>query len=358
LGEQGLEAFWSNDFVNADEKLDRAFRLYATPTLGLWSGRARMKLGNWVEAAERFREASRASEAAGDTAAQKQAQREASQELEALSPRIPSLTIQLDGAHASEVAVTLDGALLVSTMLGVRRPTNPGTHRVVATRSDERREQVVQLAEQEHKIAQFEFKRTIAAGPTTVPPGGAAVPASVPAAPAANAAAQALSPAPAAAPAQAPTPARATAPAQAPAPAPARANAAAPATASTTGALADPQPSAAGADATAAAPVNPWLVTSIVALSAGAVGLLTASVATAVANSKLEDCPDNHCPSHAIADSYVSMKTVATVSFFAGATFAIAGAVVLFGAPSEKPAAEQRVSWGVGPGSLAVRATF
>jgi len=50
LGTQGIEAYWANDFDTANTKLDRAYRLYATATLGLWSARSRMQLGLWVEA--------------------------------------------------------------------------------------------------------------------------------------------------------------------------------------------------------------------------------------------------------------------------------------------------------------------
>src|ERR1700712_1941457 len=60
LGTQGIEAYWANDLQTANPKLDRAFRLYATSTLGLWSARARVQLGQLVAGAERYREALRA----------------------------------------------------------------------------------------------------------------------------------------------------------------------------------------------------------------------------------------------------------------------------------------------------------
>src|SRR5215467_3274187 len=65
LGEEGLEAYQASDYLLAERKLDRAYRLFATPTLGLWSARARIKAGHWVEAAERFRDAARASAEVG-----------------------------------------------------------------------------------------------------------------------------------------------------------------------------------------------------------------------------------------------------------------------------------------------------
>src|SRR5262245_32434465 len=59
LGAEGIEAYQANQFTTADEKLERAYRLFAAPTLGLWSARALVKLGRWVEAAKRYREATR-----------------------------------------------------------------------------------------------------------------------------------------------------------------------------------------------------------------------------------------------------------------------------------------------------------
>lgn len=57
LGEHGIEAYWDHDYVAANDSLEKAFRLFATPTLGLWSARARVSLGRLVEAAERYRDA-------------------------------------------------------------------------------------------------------------------------------------------------------------------------------------------------------------------------------------------------------------------------------------------------------------
>jgi hypothetical protein len=95
LGEQGIEAYWAEDYRAAEEKLDRAYLLLAVPTLGLWSARARARLGHLVEAAERYRDTARASEAIGNSTAQREAQRTAADELTTLSLRIPSLTIRL-----------------------------------------------------------------------------------------------------------------------------------------------------------------------------------------------------------------------------------------------------------------------
>jgi hypothetical protein len=56
LGEQGIEAYRAEDYKAAEQTLDRAYQLFAVPTLGLWSARVRARLGHLVEAAERYRD--------------------------------------------------------------------------------------------------------------------------------------------------------------------------------------------------------------------------------------------------------------------------------------------------------------
>jgi hypothetical protein len=87
LAAEAIEAYQARDFSSASQNLDKAYRLFATPTLGLWSARASYQLGRWVEAAERYREAQRASADIGDAATQRQAQRGASDEVAAALPK-------------------------------------------------------------------------------------------------------------------------------------------------------------------------------------------------------------------------------------------------------------------------------
>lgn len=171
LGEQGIHAYEANDFVTAAAQLDRAYRLFHVPTLGLWSARAHQQLGHWVEAAERYRDTIRRSEPAADNPAQRSAQRDAAGELEALLPRIPSLTIQIEQSDAAAASVTLDGVEVSADMLGISRPTNPGTHQLVAQRGDERIETTIQLLERDAKVVPFTW--TPAAPSALSPPSAA-----------------------------------------------------------------------------------------------------------------------------------------------------------------------------------------
>jgi len=298
LGEQGIQAFWANDFVSADEKLDKAYRLYPTPTLGLWSARARAKRDHWVEAAERYREAARPSDVVGDAAAQKQAQKDATKELNELSPTIPSLTIQLEGAEPSEVTVTIDGVAVPAALIDASRPTNPGKHRVVAVRRDERNESELTLVEKDRKTVAFEFK------------------------------------------AQAPSPTAPAAATTTPAEAPAAASAPAPPAATTERASSVLVPIGIGA----------------VAISAAS--LVTSGVTALVANGKRDACPDNTCTKSSDKDAYDSVKTIATVTFYVGAVLAAAGLTSWIIGANQNSESDRAVSFELAPTGAAIRGAF
>ncbi|HKU38440.1 MAG TPA: hypothetical protein VJR89_09845 [Polyangiales bacterium] len=315
LGAEGIDAYQAQQFAAADEKLERAYRLFAAPTLGLWSARARVKLGRWVEAAERYREAKRMPAELGNSAPQVQAQAEASRELDALVPRIPQLTVTLEHAEAAEVEVTLDGAPYPRDLLGVSRTTNPGEHKLLASRGSERIELVVQLAAQQHRVVPLEFQAKVAA------PAVAAV---------------------VAAPQPAPAP-------EPPSPPPA--------------AEQPPiQPASPSAPPAATEPSDVWTPVGIAALSVGGAALVTWGVSSLIANGKLEDCPvmngKHVCSDEDQADAYDTAKTISTVSFWTGAVLAVGGVGALLLGAREPEHDSQAVSLRVGPTGVAVRGAF
>jgi hypothetical protein len=313
-GVEGIDAFQANDFATADQKLERAYRLFPAPTLGLYSARTRVKLGLWVEAAERYRQATRSAPELADAAAQKTAQQEAAQELEALLPRIPTLTVVLEGANAQDVSITLGNAAYSSDLIGMARPTNPGTHRVVATRGSERVEQSVTLAEKDRKTVSLAFKAPVAAAaPAPTEP----------------------QPQPTAA---APTPTEAAA-------------TLAPQPANTTSTQPEPESSVL------------WPV-GIATLSVGAVGLITWGVSSLIADGKLDKCPvdavDNKpaCETQGEKDSYDALKAVSTISFWSGAVLTLGGAGMLIWEQGRERSPTPSVSWGISPTGASVRGTF
>jgi hypothetical protein len=298
LGTQGIEAYWANDFDTANTKLDRAYRLYATATLGLWSARARAQLGQLVAGAERYRETLRAN-SLGDTEAQQKALKEARTELDALLPRIPSLTIHVTNARADDVAISLDNTQLPSALLGEARPTDPGQHFVVATRGSERQQVEVQLREGEQRQLKIQFRAQPSAAASDPVAGNGE-------------------------------------------------------------ALALTTLSAGGPDTNSAAPVaattsSPLKPVGVIIMAFGGAALATAAVTALIANDKRSDCFENICPPE-IKQSYDAFRTVSMVSFYAGAGLAAAGLVMWLVAPSddEAPTASLRLS----PSTISVSGTF
>jgi hypothetical protein len=307
LGEQGIEAYWAEDYATADDKLDKAYRLFAVPTLGLWSARAHVRLGHLVEAAERYRDAARAAGAVGDSAAQKEAQRTATQELSALLPRIPSLTIQLEDAAPADVSITIDGVAMSSAMIGVGRPTNPGPHQLEAVRGSEHHTLDVLLVEKEQAERSFRFRKleTVQASaiqrPLPIEPIG-----------------------PVATPPLLVTPNE-----------PVRA-----------------EPPAELATRNVARPL------AVAALSLGGAGLLTSVVTALTAKSKLSGpCKDKMCESESAEETYSSLRTASAVSFYLGAAFAVGGVVTWFVAPKRKQN-DARVDLTVGPRGVMLHRSF
>lgn len=171
LGQEGIEALWAEQFAVADAKLERAYALFPTPTLALWSARARQKLGRWVDAVARYRETIERSNEVGDNAAQQRAQLEAKTELEQLLPRLPSVVLSIAGRDIENVVVRMDGQAIPAVALGTRIPLDPGAHTFEASRADERYEQHSEPKEAEQVLATFSFSALpVAPPPASVAP--------------------------------------------------------------------------------------------------------------------------------------------------------------------------------------------
>lgn len=278
LGVQGVTLYGKNQYADAEAKLDQAYRAYPVPTLGLWSARARTKLGQLARAADRYRDAVAANIGVGEERLQKQAQADAATELAALLPRIPTITIELRGVSDSQVVLTLDGVTIAD---GPRtgRPVDPGHHELTAAHGGERRALTFDVSEGElEKPLVLEFE---SAAPLVA-------------------------------------------------------------------AVAPPAP--------ASQPVTPiWRPLAISALAIGGAGLITSAVTTGIA---LAQCPSGDCAADKL-DSYRTLRTVATASFYVGAAFAVAGLVpILLGATHSRAPTSERISWSIGPGSAALSGRF
>jgi len=166
LGSEGVAAYEDGRYDVATDRLERAFEVLPVPSLGLWSARALEKSGHWVEAAERYLQTTRLPlDRAGDIPVQEQAKKDAAREHEALVPRIPNLLIQIEGADASDVAVTVAGVSIQSALLGTAFPANPGRTRVEGTLGERRVEEEVSLTEGQTETVVLRFSGELAGEP-------------------------------------------------------------------------------------------------------------------------------------------------------------------------------------------------
>jgi hypothetical protein len=317
LGYAGIEAYQAGDYVTAEENLSQAFNLMRVPSLGLWSARALVKLGKLVEASERYLVAASIEVPVGDAEIQRTALSEAAREREALLPRIPVLTIRLEGASPPEVEVWLDRRALTTSDIGTSLRVNPGNRLVVGRRGNQQTQVVVKLAEGEQSSALLRFsprESTL----TTLPaaPAGAAPSSAVPARPA--------NVAPRVSVETKPEPARDT-------------------------------------NSSASTPLRTagWALVGL-----GGTSLVLAGVAGIVANGKRDGfeqaCPDHYCPRGVPDDvrdearTYNTLVTLSTIGWIAGGALAAGGAVLILTEQGPEP----QLALGVGPGSATLRGRF
>jgi hypothetical protein len=149
IGEEALAAFEARDYETALAKFDQAEALVPVPTLGVRAARCLVELGRWNEAVERYARTERMTIeptlSDANRAAQAAAQREAATERTVLEPRIPALSITVEGPPPD--ALWLDDAPLSTDGLGTPRRVDPGRHAVRASRAGVKVEQRVELAE-------------------------------------------------------------------------------------------------------------------------------------------------------------------------------------------------------------------
>jgi len=145
LAEDGVSALQSGDVNAAVDKLERAYQIVRLPAVGLWSARALAKAGRLVSAAERYNEVTRWSGAPDPK--QDQAKADAAKERDELLPRVPSVTLTIEGGSANDVKVTLDGEPVLAALIGTAQPVDPKHHVAKATRGSDVIEQQFDIAE-------------------------------------------------------------------------------------------------------------------------------------------------------------------------------------------------------------------
>jgi hypothetical protein len=127
---EGLGALEKKDFALAADLFTRADKLIHAPTVTLGLARADVGLGKLLAAFELYNRLVHEPLPPNPSEAFTRSMDEGRAELAALTPRIPSLIIQVKGAN--DPKVTLDGADVPSAVVGIKRPVDLGKHLVRA----------------------------------------------------------------------------------------------------------------------------------------------------------------------------------------------------------------------------------
>jgi len=303
LGIEGVQLAEAGKCTEAIEKLTRAEALYHAPTILGRLGECQVNVGQIVVGTENLNRTVREQLPPNAPKAFKDAQARAQKALDAALPRIGHLTVLVEPKEAN-ISVTVSGVSVPAALLGVERPTDPGSHEVVATAPGyiTQRTTIV-LAEAGRETVTLRLPLDPNA-PKEAPPVAAAVVA---------------------------TPAE---------PPPAA-----------------PPPAASQGTRTFA----------FVLIGTGVVGVATGSVAGAMALSKKSelDCPQNHCSGTEAneLDSARTMATISTIGFAVGIPAAAVGTVLLLtSGPSKtskvRPTRRFAANPYLGPTSAGVVGTF
>lgn len=132
LGLQGIKLADAGDCKGAIDKLSRAEALYHAPSILGRLGECQVNVGQVVAGTENLNRVVREELAPNAPKAFRDAQTRAKGALTAALPKIARLTVKVEPADA-QPSVTVAGSPIPVALLGAERPTDPGTHEVVAT---------------------------------------------------------------------------------------------------------------------------------------------------------------------------------------------------------------------------------
>jgi hypothetical protein len=129
---QGAQAFSEKRWADAVDLFTRAESLVHSPVHLLYMARAYEKLGSLVKARETYIRITNEDVPAGATQPIRLAHTDAEKELQALEPRVPYVSVVVQGMGPKPVTVTMDGIQVPPALIGVPRPVDPAEHRFEA----------------------------------------------------------------------------------------------------------------------------------------------------------------------------------------------------------------------------------
>ncbi len=126
--ERGAQAFDAGNYEEAIDYFTRAEKLVHAPPHLLYMARAHERLGQLVLAREAYLKIDREDLSPNAPRAFRDAQDLARQELSELEPRIPHVSVVVQGGGGKEVEVFRDGEPIPSPLVGIPQPMDPGEH--------------------------------------------------------------------------------------------------------------------------------------------------------------------------------------------------------------------------------------
>ncbi len=135
LADEGYDLFEQGRYEEALDRLERAFELVGAPTIKVLEAETLIHLGRLLEAREAYEVVGRMQLDPEASPAFHAAKKQAAEALVALKPRIPGITVVLEGNHPEGLLVTIDNQPLEAAAIGIRWPVDPGRH-VVEVSSD------------------------------------------------------------------------------------------------------------------------------------------------------------------------------------------------------------------------------
>ena len=176
LATQGIQLQQAGNYTEALDRFDRAQAVFSAPTHLLHIAECETALGKLVEAAETYRTLVRTPLPAGSPPAFVQAQQQGATELAQVEPRVPSIRVVVRPHVLPNTTVQIDGQAMSIALVGMQRPTDPGTHTVVLLAPGyARAEQKITLNEHETKDVAFNLGG-VPGGYAPPPPAGATTP--------------------------------------------------------------------------------------------------------------------------------------------------------------------------------------
>jgi hypothetical protein len=124
----GADAFDAGRWGEAITYFEKAEAVVHAPTHLLFVARANEKIGKLVAAREAYLKIVRETLPNGSPQAFRDAQSAAKSELTVLEPRVPRVSVAVQGAGELPVSVTMNGQPVSSALVGVPRPLDPGKY--------------------------------------------------------------------------------------------------------------------------------------------------------------------------------------------------------------------------------------